>query len=63
MSKLVLSDFLNLLTTIILAENNKYVHGAHFSDIVFWTMEPEILSVSLLSGVLLREDTRRVVDS
>ena len=51
------------LTSIIFSEDDEKVHGTNFGEIVFWTMKPQILFISLKGSFFLRKDPWRVVDT
>ena len=51
------------LTSIIFSKDDEKVHGTDFGEIVFWTMKPQILFISLESSLFLRKDSWRVVDT
>ena len=50
-------------TSVRLAEGDEHVHGADFSEVVFGSLKPKVLCVTLLGGVCLRKDAWSVVDS
>ena len=49
------------LTTIWSLEHNEQVHSTDFRKVVLWTMQPQVLSISLLSSGFLRDNSRSVV--
>ena len=51
------------LTSIVFSEDDEKVHGTDFGEIVFRTIKPQILCISLESSLFLRKNSRRVVDS
>lgn len=51
------------LTSIIFSEHDEKVHGTNFGEIVFWTVKPQILFISLKSCFFLRKNSWRVVDT
>lgn len=51
------------LTSIIFSEDDEKVHGTDLGEIVFWTMKPQILFISLESSLFLRKNSWRVVDT
>ena len=48
-------------TAVVRTEHDEHVHRADLGDVVLRTVQPEVLRVPELRGVLLREDAWRVV--